>query len=127
MLAEGGYYLEKNVEVSLEAGVEPLISTGRQAHYRNWEERFSKLCALPESATAVETMKHTLKTQAGKKCYRLRKKTVEPVFGVIKSVMGFRQFLLRGRKKAGHEWTLVCLTWNVKRMAVLRPNVLQSG
>ena len=127
LLADTGYYSEKNVEASLAAGVEPLISIGRDAHHQDWKERFSEPGALPENATAVETMKHTLKTQAGKKRYGLRKQTVEPVFGIIKSVMGFRQFMMRGLKKAGHEWTLVCMAWNVKRMAVLRPNCVQSG
>lgn len=51
----------------------------------------------------------------------MRKQTVEPVFGIIKSAMGFRQFLLRGLEHVTHEWTLVCLAWNLKRMAVLRP------
>ncbi|MHB8346552.1 MAG: transposase, partial [Acidiferrobacterales bacterium] len=53
--------------------------------------------------------------------YALRKQTVEPVFGIIKSVMGFRQFHLRGLELVRNEWTLVCLAWNLKRMAVLRP------
>lgn len=53
--------------------------------------------------------------------YALRKQTVEPVFGIIKSVMGFRHFLLRGLDNVRNEWTLVCLAWNFKRMAVLRP------
>ena len=69
----------------------------------------------------VEQMKHTLKTKAGRAAYALRKQTVEPVFGIIKSVMGFRQFLLRGLENVRNEWTLVCLAWNLKRMAVLRP------
>jgi hypothetical protein len=67
-------------------------------------------------------MAHRLKTPAGRATYALRKQTVEPVFGIIKSVMGFRQFSLRGLKKVSGEWTLVCLAWNLKRMAVLRPN-----
>ena len=66
-------------------------------------------------------MAHRLKTQAGRAAYALRKQTVEPVFGIIKSVMGFRQFSLRGLRKVSGEWSLVCLAWNVKRMAVLRP------
>jgi hypothetical protein len=53
----------------------------------------------------------------------MRKQTVEPVFGIIKSVMGFRQFSLRGWKKVTGEWNLVCLAWNLKRMAVLRPKI----
>lgn len=127
LLADSGYYSEQNVEASLNAAVEPLISIGRDAHHRNWKDRFNEPAALPENATNVETMRHTLKTQAGKKRYGLRKQTVEPVFGIIKSVMGFRQFLMRGLKKAGNEWTLVCLAWNVKRMAALRPNYIQSS
>jgi hypothetical protein len=63
---------------------------------------------------------HRLKTQVGRGIYRLRKQTVEPVFGIIKSVMGFRQFSLRGLIQVQGEWSLVCLAWNVKRMAVLR-------
>ena len=62
---------------------------------------------------------------AGRKTYGLRKQTVELVFGIIKSVMGFRQFLLRGMKKVTGEWTLVCLAWNLKRMAVLRHQSVQ--
>ena len=69
----------------------------------------------------METMKHTLKTAAGRKTNALRKQTVEPMFGIIKSVMGLRQFLLRSLSNVKNEWTLVCLAWNLKRMAVLRP------
>ena len=65
-------------------------------------------------------MAHRLKTKAGRAGYALRKQTVEAVFGIIKSVMGFRQFSLRGLKKVSGEWALVCLAWNVKRIAVLR-------
>jgi len=61
-----------------------------------------------------------LKTKAGRSIYALRKQTVEPVFGIIKSAMGFRQFSLRGLQKVTGEWALVCLAWNLKRMAVLR-------
>jgi hypothetical protein len=69
----------------------------------------------------MQAMAHRLKTKAGRARYALRKQTVEPVFGIIKSVMGFRQFSLRGLKKVSGEWSLVCLAWNVKRMAKLRP------
>jgi hypothetical protein len=74
----------------------------------------------------MQAMAHSLKTKAGRALYALRKPTVEPVFGIIKSVMGFRQFLLRGLNKVSGEWTRVCLAWNVKRMAVLRPNCAGS-
>ena len=76
--------------------------------------------ALPEDATPLQTMAHRLKTKAARALYALRKQTIEPVFGIIKSVMGFRQFSLRGLTKVTGEWTLVCLAWNLKRLAVLR-------
>ncbi|MCR4320926.1 MAG: transposase, partial [Candidatus Brocadiaceae bacterium] len=122
LLADTGYFSEHNVDACIGAEVEPLISVGRDAHHPDWKERFSEPSPLPANATPVEKMKHTLKTRAGKAIYGLRKQTVEPVFGIIKSVMGFRQFMLRGLEQVGHEWTLVCLAWNLKRMAVLRQN-----
>ncbi len=72
-------------------------------------------------------MRHALKTKNGRAAYALRKQTVEPVFGIIKSVMNFRQFLLRGLAHVSHEWTLVCLAWNFKRMAMLRPKSVQRA
>jgi transposase len=120
-LADTGYYSEHNVGTCLEAGIEPLIATGRDAHHPHWSERFGEPEPMPEAASPVQKMKHTMKTSAGKKKYGLRKQTVEPVFGIIKSVMGFRQFLLRGLDNVRNEWTLVCLAWNFKRMAALRP------
>lgn len=76
---------------------------------------------LSGETTPVQAMAHRLKTKAGRALYALRKQTVEPVFGIIKSVLGFRQFSLRGLEKVTGEWRLVCLAWNVKRMVVLRP------
>jgi len=77
-------------------------------------------------ASAKEVMAHRLKTQTGKALYRLRKQTVEPVFGIIKEVMGFRRFLLRGRAKVELEWTLVCVSYNLKRMFTLKNLVATS-
>jgi len=65
-------------------------------------------------------MKYRLKTPAGRALYGLRKQTVEPIFGIIKAVMGFRQFLLRGLGAVRGEWSLVTMAWNIRRMAVLR-------
>ena len=67
----------------------------------------------------AEVMKHRLQTAAGKARYKLRQQTVEPVFGIIKSVMGFRQFLRRGLEKAGLEWRLVCMAYNLKRLHIM--------
>jgi hypothetical protein len=64
-------------------------------------------------------MAHRLATPEGKKLYARRKHTPEPVFGVIKSVLGFRQFLLRGLDKVRGEWSLVTMAWNLKRIFAL--------
>ena len=85
-----------------------------------WEARFTELAPLPDGADAVARMKHRLKIRAGRALYGLRKQTVAPVFGIIKAVMRFRQFLLRGLDAARGEWSLVTMAWNIRRMAVLR-------
>lgn len=121
LLADTGFFSEKNVEICQAAKINPLIAVGRDEHHPHWRERFEEPAAPPAPASHVEQMMHALKTKAGRAAYALRKQTVEPVFGIIKSVMGFRQFLLRGLENVRHEWTLVCLAWNLKRMAVLRP------
>ncbi len=72
-------------------------------------------------------MAHRLKTRAGRKLYALRKQIPEPVFGIIKSVMGFRQFLLRGIDKVRGEWRLVTMAWNLKRMFVLSAAVRRDA
>ena len=121
LLADTGYFSEKNVETCVKNQVIPLIAVKRDEHYPDWRDRFTEPEALAEGASSVEVMRHALNTKTGRAAYALRKQTVEPVFGIIKSVMGFRQFLLRGLESVRHEWTLVCLAWNLKRMAVLRP------
>ena len=120
LLADSGFYSERNVEACRAAQIEPLIAVGRDAHHPQWRSRFEEPAPLCATVSHVEQMKHALKTKAGRAAYALRKQTVEPVFGIIKSVLGFRQFLLRGLDNVRHEWTLVCLAWNLKRMAVLR-------
>ncbi len=121
LLADTGYFSEKNVDTCVKAKITPLIAVKRDEHHPKWRDRFTEPVALAEDASALEVMKHGLKTKDGRAAYALRKQTVEPVFGIIKSVMGFRQFLLRGLENVRNEWTLVCLAWNLKRMAVLRP------
>lgn len=127
LLADAGYHSENSVQACIDAGVEPLIAAGRQGHHPHWRERFSEPEPLPGDATPVAQMAHTLKTQAGKQGYGLRKQTVEPVFGIIKSVMKFRQLMLRGWANVRNEWTLVCLAWNVKSVATLRKNSVQRA
>ena len=107
----------------VETKIVPLIAVARQDHHPHWSERFTEPAPLKANATPMESMTHRLTTHAGRAVYAIRKQTVEPLFGIIKSVMGFRQFSLRGLRKVTGEWSLVCLAWNIKRMAVLRPKV----
>lgn len=120
LIADTGYCSEKNIVACEQANITPLIAVAREDHHPHWRQRHTEPAPLPKDATPVQTMAHTLKTLTGAASYALRKQTVEPVFGIIKSVMGFRQFSVRALKKVTGEWTLVCLAWNVKRMAVLR-------
>jgi transposase len=119
LLADTGYFSEANVEQCAAAEIEPLIAVGREPHHPSWRERFAAPPPEPENPTPVERMAWRLRTPQGKKLYGLRKQTPEPVFGIIKSVMGFRQFLLRGLDKVRGEWSLVTMAWNFKRMFVL--------
>jgi len=119
LLADTGYFSEANVMACAAADVEPLIATGRQPHHPSWRERFAAAPPAPENPTPVEAMAWQLRTPRGKKLYGLRKQTPEPVFGIIKSVLGFRQFLLRGLDKVRGEWSLVTMAWNIKRMYAL--------
>jgi transposase len=122
LLADNGYLSEANVDHCVAAGIEPLIALGRCRHHQSWRQRFKKAPkAPPESATPMQKMAHRLKTPEGKTLYALRKQVPEPVFGIIKSVMGFRQFSLRGLDEAKGEWNLVTMTWNIKRMFTLQP------
>ena len=119
LLADNGYFSAANVERCVEAKIEPLLAAGRDGHHAHWEHRFSEPPPLAEPASAVERMKHRLKTRKGRQLYGKRLQTVEPVFGIIKSAMRFRQFLLRGLASVRGEWTLVTMAWNIKRMAVM--------
>ena len=121
LLADCGYSSEKNADMCQAAGIEPLLALRREHHHPHFTERFSEPTEAPAAtASALEKMTHKLATRDGRALYALRKQTVEPVFGMIKSVLGFRQFLTRGLKAVQGEWTLVCLAWNLKRMGVLR-------
>lgn len=124
-IADAGYYSETNVKQCQERGVDPYLATGRAPHYRPLAERLAELRgieppALPEESTPKERMAHKLRTVKGRAIYRLRKMTVEPVFGIIKEVLGFRHFSLRGMEKVAGEWMLVCIGFNLKRLFSLK-------
>jgi len=120
LLGDTGYFSANNVELCTQANIQPLLAVARDHHHLSVFERFAPDSPVPETDEPLALMGHRLKTQAGRTLYGLRKQTVEPVFGIIKHVMGFRQFSMRGLDKVSGEWTLATLAWNVKRMNVLR-------
>ena len=123
-LVDSGFFSEKavsQIERAAEGtptGTVVYAAVEKTGHHRSVADLEKK--AEPESpatgASVTEVMRHRLRTSAGKALYKLRQQTVEPVFGIIKSVLGFRQFRLRGRAKVSLEWTLVCLAYNLKRL-----------
>jgi hypothetical protein len=88
---------------------------GRESHHLSLGERFGPDEPEPNIADPVTRMAWRLKTKAGRALYTKCKATVEPVFGIIKQVMGFRQFSLRGLAAVTGEWTLVTLAFNLER------------
>ncbi len=115
-----GYFSATNITAMEQRGIEPYIATGRDTHHKSWRSRFAESPAPPPAeASPLVKMAYKLKTEIGQEIYKLRKSTVEPVIGIIKEIMGFRQFSLRGLAAAAGEWCLVCLAFNLKRLHVL--------
>lgn len=119
IVADTGYFSENNVTICNNNEMEPLIAVGREKHNQALKERFCQPDPLADDADPVSKMRHRLKTKEGRQIYAKRKCTVEPVFGIIKQVMRFRQFLLRGIESVQGEWNLVAIAWNLKRMFAL--------
>lgn len=120
LVADNGFYSHANVIACAQAGVQPLLAIKRESHHEPLMERFAPDPSAPQTTDPLAQMVHRLSTQAGKALYKLRKQTVEPVFGIIKRVMGWQQMSMRGLRKAQGEWHLVTMAWNIKRMHVLR-------
>jgi transposase len=110
--------VEKTNEEGEREGPEVFCAVEKGHHGKTVEDlkdKGPKGCP-PENQSAKEKMARKLKTRRGKEIYKKRKETVEPVFGIIKSVMGFRQFMLRGIEKVNTEWALVRVAYNFKRL-----------
>ena len=119
LVADTGYFSEANVKACVEQNITPLIAVQREEHHPDPMARFTGPLPLSVDATEVEKMRHLLLTMAGRALYAKRKCTVEPVFGIIKAILGFRQFSLRGLENVKGEFNLVAMAWNLKRMFVL--------
>lgn len=124
VLADNGFYSEAAVQkieqtaAGAATGTTVYAALDKTSHHRSVAdlEKKPEPSAPAAGASGTEVMRHRLQSSAGKQLYKQRQQTVEPVFGIIKSVLGFRQFLLRGMVKVSTEWTLVCLAYNLKRL-----------
>lgn len=124
VLTDSGFYSQAAVQTVERTGAGQPTGTivyaavEKKEHHRtvrDLEQKPEPAVPGPE-ATTSEVMKYRLRTVEGRAQYKLRQQTVEPVFGIIKSVLGFRQFLLRGLQKVELEWQLVCVAYNLKRL-----------
>jgi len=117
---DAGYFGPETIQGLEAMGIEPYIAAGRESHAIDWRTLLEgEPEPPPDNANHKTKMRYKLRTAVGKAIYKLRKSTVEPVFGSVKEVMGFRQFSLRGLVAAAGEWNLVCLAYNLKRLHVL--------
>ena len=109
---DSGYYSEANVQGVTAAGLDPYFAVGRQKHHAPEAQP----PAGGSAATPKDAMARKLQTPTGRALYAARKHIVEPVFGQIKHLRGFRKFLLRGKECVSAEWQLVCLTHNLLKI-----------
>jgi hypothetical protein len=111
---DAGYFSEVNLDKLGKSGIEVFIPPDRLAHGRNVPA--APKGRIPDNLSAADRMRRKLQTKKGRAIYARRKEIVEPVFGQIKHVRGFRQFLLRGQEKVRGEWTLICMTHNLLKL-----------
>ena len=121
-LADNGYANGEEVESLAEADIEALVATGAAGRRRRHDFRPAKAEAPAKEPKAewLKAMAAKLDSAEGRALYKLRQQTVEPVFGIIKAVLGFTEFSLRGLDKVSGEWNLVALAYNCKRLHKLK-------
>jgi transposase len=125
-LADNGFANGNEVERLAERGIEALVATGAEGRRRRHDFRPAKAPtktgtpAKEPKADWLKVMAGKLASEEGRALYKLRQQTVEPVFGIIKAVLGFTRFALRGQDKVRGEWSLVALAYNCKRLHKLK-------
>ncbi|MDT8872937.1 transposase [Komagataeibacter rhaeticus] len=121
VLADTGFASGKAIQTLQASGVDPLVAIGRPVNRRPYDFRPEPPPREPRRITEPWRleMKARLQQNPAKALYALRKQTVEPVFGIIKSAMGFTRFHLRGLSNVATEWTLVALAYNCRRITRL--------
>jgi len=117
--ADNGYKSESNTVFTAEVGIELYVPAGRQKHNNKLDELLSQEPVEPINPTPSEATSYRMLTKVGKAFYALRKTTIEPTFGIIKEIMGFRRFSLRGLDLVKGEWTLVSIAYNLKKLCAL--------
>ena len=123
-IADAGYATASEIE-ALEDKTDVYTSVHSEDAHAEREydyrptEKLKSVAKEPKNET-LKAMKEKLNTKEGKEIYKLRSKTVETVFGIIKENMGFRSFRLRGEEKISIEWELVCVSYNLKRLFNLK-------
>jgi hypothetical protein len=111
---DNGYFSEDNVTYLAQERIDGYVATGRVKH--GDKPLAVPRGRIPKEATLKERMSRKLRTLKGRAIYAKRKEISEPVFGQIKQVRGFRQFLLRGLRKVSAEWDLICLGHNLLKL-----------
>ena len=120
-VADTGYYSEHNILTSEGQEICPIISTAREKHNTYLQDMLEDgPPSEDEPVTVLERMQKKLNSNEGRSIYKKRKQTVEPVFGIIKEILGFRRFSLRGKEQTDNEWSLVCTAYNLKRLFNLK-------
>ena len=109
-----GYFSETNIEYLEGEEIDSYVATGRHKHGDPPEP--PPRGRIPKDLTKKERMARKLRTKKGRETYSKRKEIVEPVFGQIKEVRGFRRFSLRGLGNVMSEWDLICLTHNLLKL-----------
>ena len=112
--ADSDYYSQDNVSYLGGQQIDAYVATGRLKHTDRLPP--APRGRIPKDATVKERMARKLRTIKGRATYSKRKAIVEPVFGQIKQVRGFRQFLLRGFDQVSAEWELICLGHNLMKL-----------
>ncbi len=122
VLADNGYANGEEVAALAESDIEALVATAAAGRRRRYDFRPAKAKAVAKEPQAewLQVMAAKLASEEGRALYRLRQQTVEPVFGIIKAVLGFTGFSLRGLDKVAGEWDLVALAYNCKRLHKLK-------
>ena len=114
-IADAGYFSENNITDCEQRNITPIISISREKHNSFLNDILINEPDNAQCITPTEKMHQKLKSAEGKGIYKKRKQTVEPVFGIIKEILGFRRFSLRGEAETDAEWSLVCSAYNLKR------------